>query len=205
MKALTNRQTKDYIVQEIRDQILSGTIEPGEELAQEALAEMLGISRMPVREALQTLVEEGFAVRLPNRHIQAVVLDAEQIREMFRVTAASEAEMLIAAAEKEIDTGILRKTVEEMKTAEELPEKAQLELEFHRQTAEILQNPYLKQTQRKIIDGYVAYAVENMGEKEKMHQILSGLMDAVDRKDAEGIRESLRAYYDQYADAFAAR
>ena len=73
MKSLKRTQTKDYIIQAIRNEILSGNIPSGEELAQEALADMLGISRMPVREALQALVEEGFAKRLPNRHIQAVV------------------------------------------------------------------------------------------------------------------------------------
>ena len=59
MKTLRNMQTKDRIAQAIREEILSGHMEPGEELAQEALAEMLGVSRMPVREALQTLVQGG--------------------------------------------------------------------------------------------------------------------------------------------------
>jgi len=78
-------QTKDYIVQLIKEEILSGVMKPGEELAQEALAERLGVSRMPIREALQNLVQEGFAVRLPNRHIQAVVLSAQQIHDVFHV------------------------------------------------------------------------------------------------------------------------
>ena len=54
-------QTKDYIVQLIKEEILSGVMKPGEELAQEALAERLGVSRMPIREALQNLVQEVFA------------------------------------------------------------------------------------------------------------------------------------------------
>ena len=77
-------QTKDYIVQLMKEEILSGVMKPGEELAQEALAERLGVSRMPIREALQNLVQEGFAVRLPNRHIQAVVLSAQQIHDGSR-------------------------------------------------------------------------------------------------------------------------
>ena len=78
-------QTKDYIVQLIKEEILSGVMKPGEELAQEALAERLGVSRMPIREALQNLVQEGFEVRLPNRHIKAVVLSAQQIHDVFHV------------------------------------------------------------------------------------------------------------------------
>ena len=94
-------QTKDYIVQLIKEEILSGVMKPGEELAQEALAERLGVSRMPIREALQNLVQEGFAVRLPNRHIQAVVLSAQQIHDVFHVIAAMAAENTILVAKKE--------------------------------------------------------------------------------------------------------
>lgn len=54
----------------LRYEILSGSMKPGDELAQESIAEQLGLSRMPVREALQALEQEGFLVRLPNRHMQ---------------------------------------------------------------------------------------------------------------------------------------
>ena len=94
-------QTKDYIVQLMKEEILSGVMKPGEELAQEALAERLGVSRMPIREALQNLVQEGFAVRLPNRHIQAVILSAQQIHDVFHVIAAMAAENTILVAKKE--------------------------------------------------------------------------------------------------------
>lgn len=94
-------QTKDYIVQLMKEEILSGVMKLGEELAQEALAERLGVSRMPIREALQNLVQEGFAVRLPNRHIQAVVLSAQQIHDVFHVIAAMAAENTILVAKKE--------------------------------------------------------------------------------------------------------
>ena len=50
MGLMMNVPTKDYIVETIKEEILSGQIKPGTELAQEALAERLGVSRMPIRE-----------------------------------------------------------------------------------------------------------------------------------------------------------
>ena len=47
METVQAVQTKDYIIQAIRDEILSGRMKPGEELAQENVAQMLGVSRMP--------------------------------------------------------------------------------------------------------------------------------------------------------------
>ena len=64
MKSIQNIQTKDLVVQILREQILSGDLKPGEELTQEDVAEKLGVSRMPVREALQALTQEGFLTRM---------------------------------------------------------------------------------------------------------------------------------------------
>ncbi len=55
MKKIERKQTRDQIAQMIRYQILSGAMKAGDELTQESIAEQLGLSRMPVREALQNL------------------------------------------------------------------------------------------------------------------------------------------------------
>ncbi|MFP3534038.1 GntR family transcriptional regulator, partial [Burkholderia sp. SIMBA_042] len=49
----------DLVVDELRDRILSGAIAPGSALRQELLAEELGVSRLPVREAIRQLSAEG--------------------------------------------------------------------------------------------------------------------------------------------------
>ena len=53
MNSVANVRTRDYIIKNIREQILSGNFPAGMRLAQEELAEGLGVSRIPVREALQ--------------------------------------------------------------------------------------------------------------------------------------------------------
>lgn len=55
MHPLGNRQTKDHIADALRQEILSGRFADGEELTQKQLAQVLEVSRMPVREALQIL------------------------------------------------------------------------------------------------------------------------------------------------------
>ena len=55
MKKIEKIQTKDRIADILRNEILIGEIENGEELTQEGLAESLVVSRMQVREALQVL------------------------------------------------------------------------------------------------------------------------------------------------------
>lgn len=205
MKSLKRTQTKDYIIQAIRNEILSGNIESGEELAQEALADMLGISRMPVREALQALVEEGFAKRLPNRHIQAVVLNKEQIRETLCVMGTAEAEILILSVKKGIDIGMLGTILAKLEETDDQSEKARLELEFHRAVLELLDNPYLYQIQKKVLEGYVAYGIENMGDKGEVSCLLEKLVKAVEAGDFSEIRTCFENYYELYANEFEGR
>ena len=88
MKKIERKQTRDHITQMIRYEILSGSMKPGDELAQESIAEQLGLSRMPVREALQALEQEGFLVRLPNRHMQVSRLEPDHVSHIFQAIAA---------------------------------------------------------------------------------------------------------------------
>ncbi|MBR2672739.1 MAG: GntR family transcriptional regulator [Oscillospiraceae bacterium] len=57
----------DKVVAELRRQVLYGTLKPGQEIYQEHIAEQLGVSRMPVREAFQILANDGFVTIRPNK------------------------------------------------------------------------------------------------------------------------------------------
>lgn len=205
MKALKNMQTKDRIAQAIRNEILEGNIEPGEELVQEELAEMLGVSRMPVREALQTLVQEGFARRMPNRHIQAVVLDSRQLHNVFAVAAAMEAEMVRIASENQGDVGELRRILACMEKAAAHQEKVRYESEFHDRIMGMAENPYLEQLQRKLMDGYVSYAIEQLGDKNSVRLMLERVTEEFEKGNFSDVRKGLEKYYLAYADEAAER
>lgn len=64
-----NQSAQDIICNSIKERIQSGELQPGMELKQVKLAKTYGVSRMPVREALQSLMLEGVVVRLQNRHM----------------------------------------------------------------------------------------------------------------------------------------
>lgn len=93
MKKSKESRPVDHITQMLRYEILSGSMKPGDELAQESIAEQLGLSRMPVREALQALEQEGFLVRLPNRHMQVARLAPDHVSHIFRAIAVMATEL----------------------------------------------------------------------------------------------------------------
>src|SRR6185436_7675015 len=69
----------------IRERILAGEFGPGERLAEERLSEELGISRMPVREALRVLASEGMVTLNPRRGASVTQYSEAQAQELIEV------------------------------------------------------------------------------------------------------------------------
>ena len=78
----------------IRLRIVDGTIAPGARLVERNLAVELGVSRVPVREALRDLVAEGYAIDRATRGIAVRDYPAAEIDELFEIRAALEGVLL---------------------------------------------------------------------------------------------------------------
>jgi DNA-binding GntR family transcriptional regulator len=87
-----HRPLRDVVADEIRQAILSGRFAQGQRLVEDRLAEELGVSRNPVREALRTLESEGFVRIAPRRGATVARLSPEEGREVLEVASALEAQ-----------------------------------------------------------------------------------------------------------------
>lgn len=83
----------------LRGAILAGSLLPGTRISEPGLAQELGISRTPVREALQRLSQEGLVELLPNKGARVRVLSANEVREVYDVRALLEGEAAALAAQ----------------------------------------------------------------------------------------------------------
>ena len=83
---------------EIRGLILSGDALPGSPLTEEALADICGVSRTPVREALRRLEAELYVVRSDSQRLFVADWNAEDLAEMFTLRAMLEAHAAARAA-----------------------------------------------------------------------------------------------------------
>ena len=80
----------EQVTGRLREAIISGALQPGERLNQEALAERLGVSRMPVREALRRLQAEGLVTLQPYRGAIVAGLSTRELREIYEIRMALE-------------------------------------------------------------------------------------------------------------------
>jgi DNA-binding GntR family transcriptional regulator len=81
---------RDMVATELRRQILDGTLQQGERLIEDRLAEQLGVSRNPIREALRMLEAEGFLDVTARRGCFVATLSAGQADDLFAVRLAVE-------------------------------------------------------------------------------------------------------------------
>lgn len=76
---------RHYVLEELRRQIVTGRFAPGARLYEEEIATDLGVSRNPVREAVQALAAEGFVDIEPRRGARVAVISPARARELFEV------------------------------------------------------------------------------------------------------------------------
>lgn len=82
---LVRRTTVDLVLEALRQRILSGQLRPGAPLRQEALAEELGVSRIPVREAIRRLEAEGLVSVHAHRGAYVCAISAADVVETFEL------------------------------------------------------------------------------------------------------------------------
>src|SRR5688500_4484920 len=94
---LDRNSLKDQSTELLRSYIISGRIPPGTKLAERELADLLGISRMPARDALMDLEREGLVVSRPNgRYV--IKLVSQDIEQLFEIRLVLERLAVSAAA-----------------------------------------------------------------------------------------------------------
>lgn len=117
----------------LRQAILDGHIGPGSRIRQEEIAERLGASRLPVREALRMLQSEGLTELEPNKGARVPRLGARELdvvyrmRECLEPLALSESVPLLSAP----DVEELARLQADIEATREVPEFLRLDREFH--------------------------------------------------------------------------
>lgn len=146
---LARASRSEYVLEQIRESIQNGDYTPGERLTESELAERLGVSRTPVREALRRLESDGLLVFEPWRGVVVAQMDRQQVGELYTMrevlegTAARLAAKHISEAEMDVLETLLAKETRQLKKPAEL---AKTNRHFHHAIYASAHNRYLMQT-----------------------------------------------------------
>ncbi|WP_291236520.1 GntR family transcriptional regulator [Frisingicoccus sp.] len=127
---------RDVVFYTLRQAILKGELEPGERLMEMQLAEQLGVSRTPIREAIRKLELEGLVVMIPRRGAIVAKITEKDLRDVLEVRSSLERLSTELACERMEDNTIieLKKAQEAFKAAlnqDDITLQAQRDVEFH--------------------------------------------------------------------------
>lgn len=152
---------RDVVFNTLREAILQGELIPGERLMEKQLAERLGVSRTPIREAIRKLELEGLIIMVPRKGAEVAKITEKDIKDVLEVRAVLEALAVKLACEKMDEEGI-----------EELEK---LKDEF----AEAARNKEVEVLIKKDVEFHDA--IFNSTDNEKLIQIINNLREQIYR------------------------
>lgn len=133
-RAITHPSLKDSAAAYLREQILTGKLRPGTKVDQDEISETLGVSRLPVREALIELAQEGLIDALPRRGAFVARLEPADIIDHYRIFGliAGLAGSRAAGSLSALQLADLRRIHEAFVAASDPQDKARWNHEFHK-------------------------------------------------------------------------
>lgn len=191
---------KDAVLKLLRNAIVDGRLAAGQRLDQNELAAQLGVSRMPVREALKQLETEKLVVVFPYRGVEVARLDPGTIVEMFEIRIALE-KLAVGRAVSclgDADLRLMRETLKQMDRQLDGPVASQPWMElnhrFHATINEASGWPHLLETidqYRGNVERYVRYYLSAGGRARSQveHWELFEACESQDAAAAEAIIE----------------
>lgn len=195
-------------VEAIEDMIISGELIAGDRINESTLAERLGISRGPIREACRSLEQAGLLTSKTNRGMYVREVSLDEARELYelRGAIAGLAGELIVKRASDRDIEQLQRLVRQMQVAadeENSDEYYRLNLGFHDALIEQSQNAALEDTYRKIVNQLHLLrrrGLVDSGNLQVSNSEHRRIVDAFGKRDTD---EAARAMRDHVANGFA--
>lgn len=151
MESFARQLAREVVVERLRAWIVDGTLAPGEVIKDTEIADTLGVSRTPVREALLQLEREGLIESVPGRWTRVAELDLNAAAKLYPVVIELEALALRTAARSDRDLRPLELAHRDFSTAvgrRKLDAKAVRDADdrFHGEILVLADNAYISET-----------------------------------------------------------
>ena len=187
----------DEVAAHIRSEILAGRLRPGQRIDQDAIADGLGVSRLPVREALISLDREGLIQTIPRKGSYVSRIDREDIVDHYQIlgqVAGLAAARAVARLHEE-DLAQLVELHRRMSESASLEEQQRLNHEFHRMINLAAESPRMTSVllllARSLPMPYADFPAEWLDEANHQHR---DIIDAFARRDTLAAQRAMEQH-----------
>lgn len=169
---------RDVVFNTLRQAILRGELKPGERLMEIQLANKLGVSRTPIREAIRKLELEGLVLMIPRKGAEVAQITEKSLKDVLEVRKALEELAVQLACDKMDKEGIenLKKAAEDFKNtldADDVTKIAQADVKFHDVIYHATDNQRLIQLLNNLGEQMYRYRVEYLKNPEVYPQLIA--------------------------------
>ena len=169
---------RDVVFNTLRQAILRGEMEPGERLMEIQLAQKLGVSRTPIREAIRKLELEGLVIMIPRKGAEVAHITEKDMKDVLEVRSTLE-ELVVELAIKNVTD----EKIEELKCANKVFESAivskdavnivEADVKFHDILYSMTNNARLIQIINNLREQMYRYRVEYLKEEQTRNLLVS--------------------------------
>ena len=191
---------REIVFESMREAIISGVLEPGERLMEIQLAEEMGVSRTPVREAIRKLELEGFVVMIPRKGAYVAGVSHKDVADVFEIRAALEGLAAGLAAERATDEEIEQMERALLFTNDDnvpLEKIVELDTEFHALVYKASRNDRLTQILANIREQIQRFRATSLAVPGRIKDAVlehRGIVEAIARHDVEEAHELAMAH-----------
>lgn len=184
------------------EDIRSGTLTPGARLRETELAERLGISRTPVREAIRQLEADGLVAHLPRQGATIRSLDHAEVVELYEMRAVLEgtAARLAARAASDIELTELAVLNAALAAAPAGPQSREVNRQFHRMLLEAARNRFLLKSMSALQKTLLILGPTTLADPSRATAAVaehSAVLDALRARDGSAAEAAMRGHVDQ--------
>lgn len=193
---------RDVVFKTLRQAILTGELQPGERLMEITLANRLGVSRTPVREAIHKLEQEGLVIMMPRRGAQVAQITKKDLIEVLEVRLGLEEMAVRFACERMTDGQFteLCQAADEFSAAIErndLTALAQADEKFHSLICRATGNDCLCSITNNLREQMYRYRIEHLKNHDARKNLdgeHKAICAALEKRDAEKARAILYSH-----------
>ncbi|HYE81398.1 MAG TPA: GntR family transcriptional regulator [Clostridia bacterium] len=184
---------REVVFESVRGAILSGILKPGERLMEVQLAEKLGVSRTPIREAIRKLELEGLVIMLPRKGAYVADLSIKDITDVLEIRAALEglASGLAALRMTEDEIEELKLTAQHFSQAIEADDFdgiVQMDIEFHDRIFRSTRNEKLLQITNNLREQVQRFRIMYINKSNKSKELAKEhfeIAEAISKRDMD--------------------
>lgn len=184
---------RDVVFNTLRQAILRGELKPGERLMEIKLANQLGVSRTPIREAIRKLELDGLVLIVPRRGAEVAQITEKSLRDVLEVRRSLEALAVRLACERMTPQGLLdlknaEKDFEKVLGNDDITVVAEADVAFHDVIYLATDNQRLIQLLSNFREQMYRYRVEYLKKKESHPKLLEEhqeIIHAIEHNEVE--------------------